>query len=115
MKQSFGMEEYICSMKGHLRDALLRFRAGVSWIPRIEHGSESSGMLITRLAHVRGIEHRDEGSGMLGSRLEHVLAIEHGSEACEVLLRSFELVFPGQSMEMKALECYLGAWNMSPE
>ena len=52
---------------------------------------------------------------MLGSRLEHVLGIEHGSEACEVLLRSFELVFPGQSMEMKALECYLGAWNMSPE
>ena len=73
MKQDFGMKEYICSMKGHLRDALLRFRAGVSWIPRIEHGSESSGMLITRLAHVRGIEHRDEGSGMLGSRLEHVL------------------------------------------
>ena len=32
MKQNFGMEEYICSMKGHLRDALLRFRAGVSWI-----------------------------------------------------------------------------------
>ena len=32
MKQNFGMEEYICSMKGHFRDALLRFRAGVSWI-----------------------------------------------------------------------------------
>ena len=32
MKHNFGMEEYICSMRGHLRDALLRFRAGVSWI-----------------------------------------------------------------------------------
>ena len=72
MKQDFSMKEYICSMKGHLRDALLRFRAGVSWIPRIEH--------------------RNEGSGMLGSRLEHVLGIEHGSEACEMLLRNFEHV-----------------------
>ena len=67
---------------------------------------------MTRLAHVRGIEHRDEGSGMLGSSLEHVLGIEHGSEACKMLLRSFEHVSPGQSMEMKALECYLGALNM---
>ena len=32
MKQNFGMEEDICSMKGHLRDPLLRFRAGVLWI-----------------------------------------------------------------------------------
>ena len=30
MKRNFVMEEYICSMKGHLRDALLRFWAGVS-------------------------------------------------------------------------------------
>ena len=29
MQQNFGMEEYISSMKGHSRDALLRFRAGV--------------------------------------------------------------------------------------
>ena len=48
MKQNFDMKEYICSMKGHLRDALLGFRAGVSWIPGIEHGDEGSGMLVTR-------------------------------------------------------------------
>ena len=46
MKQNFGMEEYICSMKGHLRDALLKFRAGVSWIKahrfRFKPGADTS-------------------------------------------------------------------------
>ena len=46
MKQNFGMEEYICSMKGHFRDALLRFRAGVSWIKahrfRFKPGADTS-------------------------------------------------------------------------
>ena len=46
MKQNFGMEEYICSMKGHLRDAVLRFRAGVSWIKahrfRFRPGTDTS-------------------------------------------------------------------------
>ena len=46
MKQNFGTEEYICSMKGHLRDALLRFRAGVSWIKahrfRFNPGADTS-------------------------------------------------------------------------
>ena len=40
------MEEYICSMKGHLRDALLRFRAGMSWIKahrfRVKPGADTS-------------------------------------------------------------------------
>ena len=46
MKQNFGTEEYVCSMKGHLRDALLRFRAGVSWIKarsfRFNPGADTS-------------------------------------------------------------------------
>ena len=46
MKQIFGMEEYICLMKSHLRDALLRFRAGVSWIKahrfRFKPGADTS-------------------------------------------------------------------------
>ena len=46
MKQNFGMEVYICSMKSHLRDALLRFRAGVSWIKahrfRFKPGADTS-------------------------------------------------------------------------
>ena len=32
MKPNFGTEEYMYSTKGHLRDALLRLRAGVSRI-----------------------------------------------------------------------------------
>ena len=53
MKQNFGMEEYICSVKGHLRDALLRFRAGVSWIKA--HRFRLSLELIphARFAHTR--------------------------------------------------------------
>ena len=46
MKQNFGMEEYLSSMKGHSRDALLRYRAGVSWIKahrfRFKPGADTS-------------------------------------------------------------------------
>ena len=46
MKQNFGTEEYICLMKGHFRDALIRFRAGVSWIKahrfRFKPGADTS-------------------------------------------------------------------------
>ena len=46
MKQSFGTEEYICSVKGYFTDALLRFRAGVSWIKahrfRFKPGADTS-------------------------------------------------------------------------
>ena len=46
LKQSFGLEEYICSMKRNLRDELLKFRAGVSRVKmhkfRFTPGSDSS-------------------------------------------------------------------------
>ena len=46
VKQNFGTEEYISSVKGHFRDALLRFRAGVSWIKahsfRFNPGTDTS-------------------------------------------------------------------------
>ena len=46
MKQNFGKEEYICLIKEHYRDALLRFRAGMSWIKarsfRFKPGADTS-------------------------------------------------------------------------